>query len=284
MGVIMNNRFLKFMLLTVGFQMTGCSISAMQLSEFEQHLHSANIMHDKNLMSQCASHNQELKKDFSGYYVMSNRLKRIELSNEYNNECAKYCDNSQDFLRALNKYIKPFVYASKREKREGCCFFYVNFFLQESYPDLFEKITIQLKHEGRWSGIDSIEESFHDLEFELIKKFINEFMVETDTPQAGDLILYYEGPQDKISSASNTKIFYDIRHVGIMNSENEVRSKWGWYDQCIYVHDVGNTLAEYGSYVKFWTLKVEHQNCLVNKERVVEPSNKNSVNPWCSIL
>lgn len=277
---MMKIQFLTSIFCAVRLMLTMSFVCAAQPCELEFNLHPTDVMSDKGFVSYLEHKNQELKKEASGYYLMPNRSDRVALSEEYNNECQKFIDSQPNFALALNKYIEPFLFASEREKNEGCCFFYANFFLQDSYPHLFEKITIQLQDEGRWSGIDSIEECFHDLDFELIKKFIDEFMIETDTPQAGDLILYYEGPQDKVSSRG----FYDIRHVGIMNSSSQVRSKWGWYDQCIYLHNVTNTLAEYGSYVKFWTLRSEYQMYRVEKNQIVESSYKNSTRPWCSIL
>jgi len=62
---------------------------------------------------------------------------------------------------------------------------------------------------------------------------------EVVTPEAGDFVLYLKTP-DSIG----------FEHVGILQENNSVRSKWGQFGD-VYEHPLFGVPLEYGNFVKF---------------------------------
>lgn len=129
-----------------------------------------------------------------------------------------------------------------------CCYMYLDFFLMKRFPQIFETLisaTNQFKEffEGRRCFGRCLE----DCRFEIIARFIDLYMKETDSPMTGDVIVYFD--HDTIPPN-----WANIQHVGIMHSINEVRSKWGFTLQDeICIHPPHIVLDGYGSFVKFYT-------------------------------
>lgn len=177
--------------------------------------------------------NDQLKKTDLGF-EMQNFMERTIIARNYSVGYCEFKETQLYFIENPENSI-PLFTQGPLLKNQGCCVTWAAKYLDTTYPDLTDVIARKKYPPFSYSGDG----------FTPIFKFIDEFMIETDYPSENDIVIYYEWKNTRLGPL----------HVGIMHSENTVKSCWGWEGKGICLHRVEQVPIIYGRYVKFYTLK-----------------------------